>query len=257
MDRLILTGLEGTGKSYLGAQFALCIAAGLHPFLGFPTGSQRQVLVIDSENSERQTIRRYEKIRKMIVALCEEAGIDEPDWFKQVRFVLRPEGIELNDPRQLGRIEKAIAATRPDFCIIGPLYRLHQLDTRDEQGAKDLVSILDRLRVKHRFAMMSEAHVNHGIKGDRALRPTGSSVFLRWPEFGLGLKPANGTEEEEHPSRVNLVAWRGGREDRIWPSLLEHSYNRLPWTADAQYASRVNRAGFVPAVASREMEPLL
>lgn len=253
MDRLILTGLEGTGKSVLLSQIALTTAAGIHPFLGTQVGPHRNVLVVDAENSERQTIRRYDRNRKMIERVCDDEGVERPDWYSRVRFVLRPEGVELDDPRQLLRIEKAIIAAKPDLVVIGPLYRLHKLNTSDEDAAKELVRILDRLRVKHRFALISEAHVNHGGKEGRALRPTGSSVFLRWPEFGLGLKPAQGTEDEEHPSRVNLVAWRGGREDRVWPSTLEHNFNRLPWVADKDYASRLNKAGYL----NRYMPPVL
>jgi replicative DNA helicase len=245
MERLILTGFEGTGKSYLLAQMALTVAAGLNPFAGFPSGEPRRVLVVDCENSERQTRRRYRKIRGMVEQMCERHNHPVPDWYKAVRFVIRPEGVELNDPREVKRIERAIVATEPDLVIIGPLYRLHRLDTRDEQAAKELVSILDLLRVRHRFAMLAEAHVNHASGGQaRALRPTGSAVFLRWPEFGLGLRPAAGTDEDEHPSKVDMVAWRGGRDDRVWPSQLHHSYGRLPWTADDKYEMRLSQAGY-------------
>ena len=246
MDRLILTGYEGTGKSYLLAQIALTVCAGLHPFLGRAVAGHRRVLVVDSENSKRQTRRRYRKAKGMIEELCRREQQDIPDWSKMFRFVIRPEGIELNDPLQMRRIEGAIIAQQPDLVIIGPLYRLHKLNTQDEDAAKELTRLLDYLRVKHNFTLLSEAHVNHGggAGKDRGLRPTGSSVFMRWPEFGLGLKPAQGTEDEEHPSKVNLVAWRGGREERFWPATLEHG-NTLPWIADAAYERTLQTNGFL------------
>lgn len=247
-DRLILTGFEGTGKSYLVAQMVMTIAAGLHPFLGCQVTDHNQVLVIDAENSERQTGRRYRMLRERITAMCERQHVDVPDWGKMVRFVIRPEGIALNDPRVVKRIERAIAATQPKFVAMGPLYRLHRLDTRDEQAAKELTDVIDRLRVKYGFAIVCEAHVAHGQAGaQRLLRPTGSSLFLRWPEFGLGLRPAPNTEGDQHPSVVNLATWRGGREERMWPTALQHgiSDSQLPWScADPDYYQQARERGY-------------
>lgn len=236
-DRLILTGFEGTGKSFLLAQFALTIAAGIHPFRQTMFSAGHRVLVIDCENSERQTERRYRSITgavDRVRAKCGAGGLDQ----NLIRFVIRPEGIALNDPREVARVERAIASFSPELVVIGPLYRLHRLDTRDEQAAKELTDVLDRLRVKYHFALIAEAHVAHGSPGqERKLRPTGSSLFLRWPEFGMGLRPAVESDGQEHPDSVNLIAWRGGREVRDWPVRLNHGQT-LPWMPDEAYHRR-------------------
>lgn len=243
-DRLILTGFEGTGKSFLLAQMALCIAAGINPFLGFPSHEPSRVLVIDCENSRRQTQRRYRRIAQEVEKLTVSNNMAAPDWSKQMRFVIRPEGVALNEPRQVQRIERNIRAVNPDLVIVGPLYRMHTLDTKDEQAAKELTNVLDHLRIKHKFCLIAEAHVSHGSTREaRALRPTGSSLFLRWPEFGMGLRPSPGTEDEEHPSKVDMVSWRGGREERVWPKNLTHNYRGLPWKADDKYWHRCEQAG--------------
>ena len=245
-ERMILTSFEGIGKSFLLAQMALTIAAGLHPFLGHPHAEGARVFVVDAENSMRQTARRYRKIRGVVESMCRRHGHPIPDWSEAVRFDIRPEGIELNDPRVVRRIEREIVAAGPDLVIMGPLYRLHKLDTRDEQAAKELTDAVDSLRVKHNFTLLAEAHVAHGGGGRdlRALRPTGSSLFLRWPEFGIGLRPSKGTEDMEHPNEVDVVAWRGGREDRVWPSTLHHHFKDLPWMADSHYENKLSQAGF-------------
>ena len=54
---------------------------------------------------------------------------------------------------------------------------------------------------------------------DRPLRPTGSSLWLRWPEFGYGLRRAK-TDDAEEFHRVEVVAWRGARGERNWPGEL-------------------------------------
>lgn len=239
MDRLIVTGYEGTGKSFLLAQFALTIAAGLHPFAGVlinPVGLR--VLVLDCENSKWQIKRRYESVVGRINLSREQLGVTPVDWSKHLRFVLRPEGVDLADGREFSRIEAAIATTAPDLVLAGPLYRMHKANINDEQAARELVDALDRLRIKYRFTLVCEAHVGHvgETSGGRKLRPTGSSLFLRWPEFGFGIRGFGDAASEEHPSTVELVAWRGARDERNWPHLLKHSQKELPWTpADLKY----------------------
>lgn len=239
MDRLIITGYEGTGKSFLLAQFALTVAAGLHPFAGSlinPAGLR--VLVLDCENSKWQVKRRYESTVGRINRAREEHGLTPVDWSKHLRFVLRPEGVDLADGREFSRVESAIAATAPDLVLAGPLYRMHKANINEEQAARELVDALDRLRVKYRFTLICEAHVGHvgETSGGRKLRPTGSSLFLRWPEFGYGLRAFGQSASEEHPSTVELIAWRGSRDERNWPHLLQHSSRELPWTpADPRY----------------------
>lgn len=241
-DRFVLTGLEGLGKSFISSQFALTITCGLHPFLGSPVSAGHRVLVIDAENSAKQTARRYQKIRAMVNKLCENQNHPPID-NDRLRFVIRPEGIPLNDPRELGRIERAIAAHQPEFVTMGPMYRLAKLDIKEEQEAKMLTDAIDRLRVKYQFSVLIESHTPHGSPGmQRQLRPVGSSLFLRWPEFGLGIRPAADAAAKEHPDLVDLVAWRGGREEREWPSKLAHSH-RLPWVPDSAYYQRARELG--------------
>lgn len=246
-DRMILTGFEGTGKSYALAQLALTVAAGLHPFTGdlIPANDEGfRVLVVDCENSQRQLARRYRRIRDQVDRLRMDHGMDSVDWKQAVRFVIRPEGVSITEPRELGRIEQAIATTSPDLLVIGPLYRLHKIDIRDEQAAKELTDTLDVLRVRHQFALIAEAHVGHvgEASGGRKLRPTGSSLFLRWPEFGYGIRAYGDAVHQEHPSVVELIAWRGSRDERAWPTLLRHGTS-LPWEpADSSYRGHYNAA---------------
>lgn len=239
MDRLMLTAYEGVGKSTLLAQFALTLAAGAHPFTGdLIDRDGHRVLVVDAENSVRQIRRRYRKFVANINYLRETRALPPVDWKDQLRFVIQPAGIDLADPRDFARLEAKIAAAAPDVVLAGPIYRLSKLDIRDEPAAKALVDALDQLRVKYKFTLIMEAHVGHAgeTQGGRKLRPTGSSLFLRWPEFGFGLAPYGDAKSEEHPSIVELVPWRGSRDERAFPFLIKHGTNLLPWTvAHADY----------------------
>jgi hypothetical protein len=242
MDRVIVTGYEGTGKSFLLAQCALAVAAGIHPFAGVPFVKHGcRVLVLDCENSRRQIRRRYSKVRRNIDALRDVHGMPPLDWTSQVRLVMRPEGVDLANVQEFARLEQQIAASAPDLVVAGPLYRMSKLDVKDDQAAKELTDALDRLRVKYGFTLIAEAHVGHAgeTTGGRKLRPFGSSLFLRWPEFGYGIRAFGDAQKEEHPSTVELVAWRGSRDERQWPALLHHNVDTLPWMPDQAYCDGV------------------
>lgn len=242
MDRIIVTGFEGTGKSYLLAQFGLAVAAGIHPFGAVPFRREGfRVLVLDCENSAAQIKRRYAKVARNVGYIRDAHGLPPVNWGEQVRLVIRPEGVDLTSVQEFARVEQAIAATAPDLVVAGPLYRMHKMNINDEQAARELVDALDRLRVKYRFTLVAEAHVGHvgETQGGRKLRPTGSSLFLRWPEFGYGIRAYGDAQAEEHPSTVEMVAWRGSRDEREWPHLLRHSADLLPWMpAEAEYRQK-------------------
>lgn len=241
-DRLIITGFEGAGKTELVAQFGITLGAGLHPFTGHLVDPKPlRVLVLDVENSRRQIRRRWARMRTRVDELRARADADPVDWDDTVRFVIRPDGVDLASPPECARLEQAIALTSPDVVVGGPIYKLTRADVRDEPAARALVDVLDRLRVKHRFALVIEAHVGHGgeFTGGRRLRPVGSSLFLRWPEFGVGLRAHSEARQQERPDLVELVSWRGARDQRDFPTLLGHSRNELPWTPrDPEYRKR-------------------
>ena len=86
--------------------------------------------------------------------------------------------------------------TSPTCWCVGPLYRLHATDTNEEIAARQVVTALDAARIKADCALITEAHAGHGEAAlNRSVRPTGSSLFLRWPEFGYGMKPLGDTDE--------------------------------------------------------------
>ena len=234
-DRLILTGMEGTGKSTLLAQFACTIGAGIHPFTGHPLRPRRyQTMIVDCENSPKQIQKRLRLITGQVDDLRKKHGLDPANWSECVRVVSRPEGFALTDPKEYARLDYMIEKVDPDLVVIGPLYKMSKLDYRDEQAAKEVCDTLDALRVRHQFALVTEAHMGHGDStGARSSRPLGSSLFLRWPEFGFGLMPADG-EPPGRPRVVDVRLWRGMREERNWPTMLQHGWE-LPWVPAGNY----------------------
>jgi len=245
-DRLILTGFEGLGKSLLISQMALCVAGGVHPFTGDPIkeldGGTQRVVIADVENPRRQLRRRLARIAVTVDEIRCRHGLPRVDWSDAVHLVIRPEGMDLAKPQEAARLESACTSLAPDLLVAGPLYKLTGWNTHEEEGALNLLSVLDHLRVRHNCALISEHHAGHAQNGQtQSTRPIGSSVLLRWPEFGLGLRPhPDGNPEQEHPSWVQVRRWRGAREERDWPQELLHGHRGwLPWKPNDEYFDQV------------------
>lgn len=254
-ERIVLTGAEGSGKSVLVSQFAAALCGGIHPFTSSVLGEgdrSLRVLVVDAENSEIQTRRRYRRLVRNVDAARAAHHLGPADWRGSFFVECRPEGLDLSKGRDVTWLEHAVSATAPDLLVLGPLYRLTNGNLNDEGESRELMQVIDSVRVRHSTALITEAHPGHStdVNGDRRMRPAGSSLWMRWPEFGFGLRRSKDVDDlspeqkrtnRDRPVKVDVVAWRGSREARSWPTLLQHGQS-LPWTpADLEYFDLADR----------------
>lgn len=218
-DRLVLTGSEGGGKSTFLRQIAVLSAAGIHPFRFSPIDPIR-VLVVDAENSERQWRRAVSHPvdpERGIVHQASIRGSGDPRQNITLHCLTRQ--IDITRPQDLGMVHRLVDETRPDMLLIGPLYKLVPRSIKDDDDAAPVIAALDSLRDRD-LTMLIEAHAGHAqsARGERDLRPRGSSALLGWPEFGLGIS----RDKEIQNGRVtfSVVRWRGDRDARAWPEKL-------------------------------------
>lgn len=219
-DRVLITGVEGGGKTTLVRQLAICAAAGLHPF-DFTPMTPARVLVIDAENSEVQWRRSVQRL----VTIGKARGSVDPAEAVMIRCTSR---LDLSREQDLSQVQALVDLHRPDVLFIGPLYRLVPRAINSDDDAAPLLAALDTLRERG-AALVMEAHAGHalGAGGERDLRPRGSSALLGWPEFGLGLRPQRDSDGRSSDA-VALVRWRGDRDARDWPEMLRRGHD-WPW----------------------------
>lgn len=221
-DRMLFTGAEGLGKSVAMRQIAVCAAAGVHPFSRSKIAPQR-VLYVDCENGPV-------KLRRALRGLVAQATLLGENPRDRMWMEAIPAGLDLTKPEDEGWLVKRVAAIQPALLIVGPIYRLHADDPNKEEPARKVTQVLDRCRSAANCAVVSEAHAGHGWgNSERPLRPTGTSLWLRWPEFGYGIQPAE--DYTPNDRRVVLRSWRGDREERDWPTALRAG-GPLPWSID-------------------------
>ncbi|MFF0409151.1 AAA family ATPase [Kitasatospora sp. NPDC004745] len=225
-ERCIWTAGEGGGKSVLLRQIAVCIAAGILPFDGRPAAhGPKRVLVLDCENNVRQSRRHYSRLFE----IAEQQGMAVRRG--QFAFDLRPEGVDLTRAAGRAWLMRRVEAVQPDLLVVGPIYRLHEGDPNDERHARAVTVALDQARLVADSAMVLEAHAAKGNgQGPRPLAPVGSGLWLRWPEYGMGLRPVEDARSAQEDRARRVVLWRGAREERHWPAFVcQGAEGSWPW----------------------------
>lgn len=215
--RVMIVAGEGAGKSTLWRQFALCAAQGLHP-LGFERISPVRTLLVDLENPPDAIADGCRPIRDRITQrIAYEPG---RAWLWH-----RPAGIDLRTRGTRSELASVLAATRPDLVCIGPVYKTYRKgrDT-DEEAVAEVQQTLDELRGRFGFSLLLEHHAPQDAGGVRKMRPYGSSLWLRWPEIGIGM-----VEDRENPRSMILERWRGDRMLSMWPERLDRDDGSWPW----------------------------
>lgn len=215
-ERMIVTGPEGGGKSVLVAQMCLGASMGvntLHPEL--KEHEPMRVLMLDVENDRLQV---RNNMRKVYPYLREMRDVDPLIEWVDIRDV------DLSNPVEQQKVIKLAKETQPDLMYMGSLYRLAPEGDKVDTAFTAVSRTVDRIRSETGASVLLEAHAGHGLSNDRnGMRPYGSSMWMRWPEFGFGMVKHRAT------GNMLLKNWRGHRsDDREWPVALRRG-SVLPW----------------------------
>ena len=222
MDRVLLVAEEGAGKSILLRQVGIMVSQGIHPFDRTPMAPKR-VMIIDLENPPRLAARKMSAIRDTTKAFCARNNIAyNPE---RCRVIMKPEGLDITKRGDQMWLTERVAANRPDLLCIGPLYKLHEAEDEKSSDVRQVQITLDRIRVRYNCALFMETHAPHdSFTKFGKIRPSGSRLWIRWPEFILTLSPVDkGSNEHWWLNHA-----RGPRDERDWPAGLKRGGD-FPW----------------------------
>lgn len=213
MERVIVVAAEGVGKTMLARQVAILSAAGIQPFTWGRMNPIR-TLTIDLENPARIIRRTSSKIMRQAQERARTTKIE-------AHLLIKPAGLDLLTAKDRILIEDVIERTKPDLICMGPLYKafVDPGSRTSEAIAIEVAKYLDSIRTHYNCALWLEHHAPLGSSvGGRDLRPFGSAVWSRWPEFGLALEPDPMATE-----RYTYIVknFRGERDVRNWPKRMK------------------------------------
>ena len=222
MDRILLVAEEGAGKSILLRQFGILLSQGIHPFNRTPIAPKR-VLLIDLENPPRLAARKMASIRDQAKIFCNQNNIKYDA--ERCRVIMKPEGLDITKRGDSMWLTERVAANRPDLLCIGPLYKLHEAEDEKSSDVRQVQVTLDRIRTRYNCALLMETHAPHeSFTKFGKIRPSGSRLWIRWPEFILTLSPVDkGSNEHWWLNHA-----RGPRDERDWPAGVKRGGD-VPW----------------------------
>lgn len=218
-ERIMVTAPESFGKSTLMRQLVVTFAAGIHPF-DYGRTAPRRTLLVDCENPPGLNQRRY----RALTIQAHNAGWDGTGlWIDP-----KPEGLDLTTSQDAAWLVSRVRKVNPEILAIGPIYKIQSGDVNDESVARKVTNVLDYIRGRFGCALLMEAHSPHGSgPGLRPVRPFGASLWRRWPDFGLGLRPVAPGEAFDRTRLAEIVQWKA-RDERTWPAGLRAG-GTWPW----------------------------
>lgn len=217
-DRVIIVAPEGVGKSFWLRMLVVLPAWGIHP-LTFKPMPAVPTLLVDLENPRALVRSALTDLSGSCRRHCKGERASGSVW-------LRPGGLDLRRRADRVAFEDVLRRRRPALVAFGPVYKAYQrrASESDEQVASEVQAIIDDLRTRYGFALIMEHHAPQSNGGLRDLRPFGSSLWLRWPEFGINLKP----DKDRKNELLHVGRWRGDRVQVGWPDRLERG-SPWPW----------------------------
>ena len=212
-ERVIVVAAEGVGKTMLARQMAILCACGIHPFT-YQRMKPIRTLTIDLENPERIIKRTSTDIMKRAKA---RSGMKKVE----AQLLIKPAGLDLMKTSDREILERAIETAKPELLVMGPLYKafVDPGGRTSESVAIEVAKYLDYVRDTYKCALWLEHHAPLGESmNNRQLRPFGSAVWSRWPEFGISLTPDIGGGI---PFMYDVKHFRGARDERQWPTKIK------------------------------------
>lgn len=208
--RTVVVAREGQGKTWLLRQVAVCAAYGLHPLRNRPIEPVR-TLLMDMENPDDHL---HYSLSRLVGQARRESQVTP-----EQRLWRRPGGINVRKRADRMEVETLLKRRRPELLVFGPLYKMYRVTARDSWDlvASEVQDIIDDWRYRYDLAVLIEDHAPKGTD----LVPFGSSLWLRWPEIGIGLQA--GKNES-----LDLMRWRGDRMPTDWPESLDRG-RVWPW----------------------------
>ena len=223
-ERLMVVGFEGRGKSTFLRQFAVCVAAGLHPFTFNPI-DPKKVLFLDAENHPDQVQESWEHL--LGLAARQNAFTKRGNL---IVIEAWDEELDLTSEEGEAWLIERMHASQPELLVMGPIYNLAAEDVSSHSVVGRLKSTINKARALYSTAVVMEHHAPHKGPNDtaRAVRPYGSSTFLKWPDYGYGFKPMEGQDEVYEFEKQRYDRVRG----RAYPSHMRNgtpNTDEFPW----------------------------
>lgn len=187
-------GVPKTGKTWLGLDLAVAVAAGV-PALGrFPVRHPGPVLLYTAEDQASD-------IRQRVAGIAQAAGVDLERL--AVGLIIDPV-LRLDLDADRDRLAEALGRVKPRLLVLDPLVRLHQSDENSSADISEILGFLRQMQRQHACAILLVHHLRKSGPGDTGQALRGSGDLHAWGDSNLYVTRQDGKtvlvpEHRAHP----------------------------------------------------------
>lgn len=187
-------GVPKTGKTWLGLDLAVAVAAGV-PALGrFPVRHSGPVLLYTAEDQAAD-------IRQRVAGIAQAAGVDLERL--AVGLIIDPV-LRLDLDADRDRLAEALGRIKPRLLVLDPLVRLHQSDENSSADISEILGFLRQMQRQHACAILLVHHLRKSGPGDTGQALRGSGDLHAWGDSNLYVTRQDGKtvlvpEHRAHP----------------------------------------------------------
>ncbi len=182
---MMIFGQEGSWKSMLALQLAMCLTSG-ESWLGFevPPGGV-STMYIQTEVTQVELQKRLAKMWS--------------GWYGQQKkpYLIRSEGyLKLDEAAQMASVDRNLEQYQPQVLIIDPLFQMMSGSMVDELQVRQLLDALTLIGHKRNVAVILITHRRkRGLLGASGEDMYGSTWFRAWPDTMIRIERKGGESD--------------------------------------------------------------
>jgi len=206
----VVGGIPKAGKTWLGLDLAVAVAAGV-PALGrFRVHDPGTVLLYIAEDQAHE-------VRERIAGIAQSAGVDLERL--PVGLITEP-ALRLDLDADRDRLNAALAKLKPRLLVLDPLVRLHRGDENSSAEISDILGFLRQMQREHSTAILLVHHVRKAGAGDTGQALRGSGDLHAWGDSNLYVTRQDGKtilvpEHRAHPPIAPITISIRGSPPRL------------------------------------------
>lgn len=224
----VVGGIPKAGKTWLGLDLAVSVAAGV-PALGrFPVRDPGTVLLYTAEDKAHD-------VRARVAGIAEAAGVDLERL--PVGLITEP-ALRLDLDADRDRLTATLAKLKPRLLVLDPLVRLHRGDENSSAEISHILGFLRQMQREHSTAILLVHHVRKSGAGDTGQALRGSGDLHAWGDSNLYVTQQDGKtilvpEHRAHPPTAPITISIRGTPPRLLAG------EEVPMHPDARLEQRV------------------
>lgn len=173
----IVGGLPKCLKTWLAIELAVSVASGRDALGSFPARLQGPVLVYAAEDDLPSMRTRFEAVADARGASLKDSPL----------YLIDLPALRLDDPEQLRRLHRTVAALRPRLLVLDPFIRIARVDENSAQEVSAVLGSLRALQREHDVAVLLVHHMRKSPSAHLGQQLRGSGDFAAWYDSGIYL----------------------------------------------------------------------